>query len=88
LLLQICFSPDGRYVAAGSREGMVVIWNVQSGDIITEMKTSDMNDVMYSTAKTSDANSAAENIAIMSVLWHANIGLVACDKMGRVIIWK
>eukprot|EP01114_Cavostelium_apophysatum_P017663 TRINITY_DN5303_c0_g1_i1.p1 TRINITY_DN5303_c0_g1~~TRINITY_DN5303_c0_g1_i1.p1 ORF type:complete len:550 (+),score=120.92 TRINITY_DN5303_c0_g1_i1:166-1815(+) len=36
---QCCFSPDGRFVSAGSIDGTVCVWNVTNGKLETALKT-------------------------------------------------
>lgn len=68
------FSPDGRYVAAGGKDGVVIIWDALTGNPEIELDPS-----------SSDASSPA--VPIASVSW-GSTGGVACDKNGRVLVFR
>ena len=71
-IAQACFSPDGCHVAAGSSDGSVVVWNANTG-AIEKIFTS--------------KGSAVPN-PIAGVTWGRNLGLVACDKVGKLNVWR
>ena len=71
-MVQACFSPDGCHVAAGSIDGSIVVWNATTGAIETNLS--------------SKASVATKPIA--GVTWSRYLGLVACDKAGKLHVWR
>ena len=77
LFTKTSFSPDGRYVCAGSADGNVFVWDLSlslsSGNIVLSL----------------NPNTDGNPCSIASVNWSSPKGeLVSADKQGKCVIWK
>ena len=72
------FSPDGRYVCAGSSDGSLFVWNVNSGSLETELQLE---------WTTRDSNTGV-GVTVTCCLWNPNGSSVAtCDRAGYLTFW-
>ena len=76
----VSFSSDGRYVASGSRDGTVKIWEIQTNKCLSTLQghTSDVNSVSFS----SDGGHVASASNDKSVvIWTNKNGIWVLDKI-------
>ena len=68
------FSPDGEYVACGANDGLVFVWNLNSGKIETTLKE--------------NGSEGHRGHNVITCSWSPNGKyFVSCDRSKRSIVW-
>ena len=83
--LVIVFSPCGRYVAAGSVDGTMVIWCVDTGVVSKVLNCHSTGDKSGSEQRVVDSDSTC---SVTAVFWSGNSRIFVANKRGNVLIWS
>lgn len=72
-----CFSPNGKYLASGSVDGFVEIWDYESGKLNKELKYQEQDDCMM------------HDESVLSIAFSRDSQLLASgDAKGNIKIWR
>ena len=74
-------SPCGRFLAAGSADGTMVLWCVETGIV------SKVLNCHHSTDESGSEHRVDSDSSITAVFWSGN-GIFVANKQGNVLVWS
>ncbi|MHA1896392.1 MAG: TIR domain-containing protein, partial [Promethearchaeota archaeon] len=87
-VLSVCYSPDGKYIASGSSDKTIKVWEAASGHLVTTLKghSSSVYSVCYSPDGKYIASGSSDNTI---KIWEAASGhLVTTLKGHPSLVWS
>lgn len=81
MVISLCFSNDGKYLATGGLDGQAIVWNVETGDSVVVVKFPDEKNAIYS------VDISADNKFLATADWGGLVVIwdIATGKRVRAI---
>ena len=81
-VMSVAFSPDARFVAAGSLDAVVRIWDIETGTLVGRLRGHDNS--VYSVAFTPDGNGLVSGSLDKTLkYWELNMALDNSSKLSE-----